>query len=95
MAWKTCLLLLACAAVSLAQKRGTILGDVPGPQLGPRYELQTFIPEDLNIAYRNAITTRINASGVIGAGTEVHYEWENYDGWYNNPAHPEWGGAGE
>lgn len=22
------------------------------------------------------------------------YEWEGYDGWYNNPAHPEWGGAG-
>ena len=21
-------------------------------------------------------------------------EWEGYDGWYNNPAHPEWGGAG-
>ena len=21
------------------------------------------------------------------------YEWESYDGWYNNPAHPEWGGA--
>ncbi len=24
----------------------------------------------------------------------VHFEWEGYDGWYNNPAHPEWGGAG-
>ena len=22
------------------------------------------------------------------------YEYESYDGWYNNPAHPEWGGAG-
>jgi dual oxidase len=22
-----------------------------------------------------------------------HYEYESYDGWYNNPAHPEWGGA--
>ena len=21
-------------------------------------------------------------------------EWEGYDGWYNNPAHPDWGGAG-
>ena len=21
------------------------------------------------------------------------YEYESYDGWYNNPAHPEWGGA--
>ncbi len=26
---------------------------------------------------------------------QVNYEWEGYDGWYNNPAHPEWGGAGE
>ena len=25
---------------------------------------------------------------------EVGYEWEGYDGWYNNPAHPDWGGAG-
>ena len=23
----------------------------------------------------------------------LDYEWESYDGWYNNPAHPEWGGA--
>ena len=23
------------------------------------------------------------------------YEWEGYDGWYNNPSHPDWGGAGE
>ena len=22
------------------------------------------------------------------------YEWIGYDGWYNNPAHPDWGGAG-
>lgn len=24
-----------------------------------------------------------------------YYEWEGYDGWYNNPSHPDWGGAGE
>lgn len=23
-----------------------------------------------------------------------YFEWEGYDGWYNNPAHPDWGGAG-
>ncbi len=22
-------------------------------------------------------------------------EWEAYDGWFNNPAHPEWGSVGE
>ncbi|XP_065907299.1 dual oxidase 1-like [Dysidea avara] len=24
---------------------------------------------------------------------EGEYEYESYDGWYNNPAHPDWGGA--
>ena len=24
----------------------------------------------------------------------LYFEWEGYDGWYNNPAHPDWGGAG-
>lgn len=26
---------------------------------------------------------------------EFEYEWESYDGWYNNLAHPDWGGAGK
>ena len=26
---------------------------------------------------------------------QFYYEWEGYDGWYNNPSHPDWGGAGE
>ena len=25
--------------------------------------------------------------------SSVDYEWVSYDGWYHNPAHPEWGGA--
>ena len=25
----------------------------------------------------------------------LRFEWEGYDGWYNNPAHPDWGGAGK
>ena len=24
----------------------------------------------------------------------LYFEWEGYDGWYNNPTHPDWGGAG-
>lgn len=28
-------------------------------------------------------------------GERNEQEWEGYDGWYNNPAHPEWGGAGK
>lgn len=26
---------------------------------------------------------------------ENEQEWEGYDGWYNNLAHPDWGGAGK
>lgn len=92
MALKICLLLLACAAVGLAQ----ILGNVPGPELGPIYTLQTFIDPNLNMDDRDAIEERINLTEAIRIDNpEVHYEWENYDGWYNNPAHPEWGGAGK
>ena len=29
-----------------------------------------------------------------GLPAEPGYEWEGYDGWFNNPAHPDWGGAG-
>jgi len=27
-------------------------------------------------------------------GADKHVEYEPYDGWYNNFAHPEWGAAG-
>lgn len=96
MAVKFCLLLLACATVGLAQ----ILGNVPGPQLGPVYELDKFIPVNLNQVDRMNLARELNISGVVrypnpGEEPIVHYEWEGYDGWYNNPAHPEWGGAGK
>ena len=91
MAVKICLLLLACATVGLAQ----ILGSVPGPELGPIYTLQTYLPANLNELDRTQTMMRLNLSEVIRSSTEVHFEWENYDGWYNNPAHPEWGGAGK
>lgn len=76
-------LLLACVAyMAYAQ--------VPGDQLGPTYTLQTNITIDNSEdrARANINTTYLNFE-------ETHYEWENYDGWYNNPAHPEWGGAGK
>ena len=92
MALKICLLVLACATVGLAQ----ILGSVPGPELGPIYTLQTYMDTNRNLADRNTIMDRINVTESIQvAEPELHYEWENYDGWYNNPAHPEWGGAGK
>ena len=30
----------------------------------------------------------------LGSRNNTYFEWEGYDGWYNNPAHPDWGGAG-
>ena len=88
---KICLLLLACASLGMAQ----ILGSVPGPELGPVYTLQKFIPTGLNSDDRMDLMNRLNVSGVVKSSTETHFEWEGYDGWYNNPAHPEWGGAGK
>lgn len=89
------MLLLACAAVCTAQRRGTVLGDVPGSELGPVYELQTFIPAELNVQDRIDIETDLNVAQNFENSKEINYEWENFDGWYNNPAHPEWGGVGK
>lgn len=81
------LLLLAFACVASAQ--------VPGDQLGPTYTLQTRIYID-NARDRSNVTTRISEGNTLDLNyEEEHYEWENYDGWFNNPAHPEWGGAGK
>lgn len=92
MTLKICLLLLACTAVGLAQ----ILGNVPGPELGPTYIPRRSNDTGLNSDDRMAIMTRIGVTRAINVSDpELHYEWENYDGWYNNPAHPEWGGAGK
>ena len=85
------LLLMAC--VMLAE--GQILGNVPSQDLGPVYKLRRFIRRDLNLAIREEIVERLNLSEVVSSSTETHFEWEGYDGWYNNPAHPEWGGAGK
>lgn len=77
------LLLLACAIVMASAQ-------VPGDQLGPTYTLQTKIYIDNEVDRNEAEVNmfRLNFN-------ETHYEWENYDGWFNNPAHPEWGGAGK
>lgn len=85
------LLLLICATLGMA----LISGNVPGPDLGPVYTLQKFIRRDVNLANRKDITDRLNLSETIMSSNETHFDWEGYDGWYNNPAHPEWGGAGK
>ncbi len=84
------LLLLAFVCAASAQSYSP-----PGSELGPTYTLQTKIEID-NTEARNRTRTRISNDNQLALNyDEEHYEWENYDGWYNNPAHPEWGGAGE
>ncbi len=74
-------LVLLLAALSAAQS-----GSLPGPT----YLLENFIAIN-NSAYQQAVKTRAQES----FSTTPYYEWEGYDGWFNNPAHPEWGGAGK
>ena len=86
------LLLLAVASMASAQSF-----QPPGDQLGPTYTLQTnIITNPNNIDDRESLENRISDDGRYELNyNETHYEWENYDGWFNNPAHPEWGGAGK
>ena len=63
-------------------------------QLGPVYVLQ----DSANIGIDNSadqVGTNFGANATAYFDDIVYYEWESYDGWYNNPAHPEWGGAGK
>ena len=86
------LMLLAIATTASAQAF-----QPPGSELGPTYTLQTnIITIPNNIGDRAEVENRTSNFGMDRLNyNESHYEWENYDGWYNNPAHPEWGGAGK
>jgi len=70
---------MAFAAVSLAQY-------LPTPQ--PSYGGPNAVINVDNSAARNTIETDSGLPNAIHQ--EEYYEWEGYDGWYNNPAHPEW-----
>lgn len=84
------LLLLAFVCAASAQSYSP-----PGSELGPTYTLQTNISID-NTGDRRDVYARISNNDELELNyNETHYEWENYDGWFNNPAHPEWGGAGK
>ena len=86
MAIKACLLVLAFAGAAMANQGYT------GPLSEPLYTLQTYISVNPdNSADRRSVETRTN----FVFNNETHYEWESYDGWYNNPSHPDWGGAGK
>ena len=83
--------LLLLAAVAAAQERPRS----KGADLGPTYTLQTFIPVN-NFNDRQENNFSRNAASIERAFSDREYfEWESYDGWFNNPAHPEWGGAGK
>ena len=75
MSWTTCVVLLAFAAVSLAQT----------------YTPCTSTYTDECLSDEAALSFQNITDGVRYI---TDYEWIGYDGWYNNPAHPEWGGAG-
>jgi len=63
-----------------------------GKDLGPTYTLQARIivsPDNRADRAASDFSQRLVFSNVSA------FEWESYDGWYNNLAHPEWGGAGE
>ena len=81
---KRCAVLLAVTAVSLAQFPPSEQPSYGGPRV-------TYNFANNNDAERQQLTNPIRNA----IYTEENYEWEGYDGWYNNPAHPEWGGAGK
>lgn len=47
------------------------------------------------VPYYGSENPESNLSAVWESVIETHYEAEGYDGWYNNRAHPDWGGAGK
>lgn len=64
-------------------------------QLGPTYNLRKEIDID-NYEDRREKNFSSTTASVESAFSNVkYYEWESFDGWFNNPAHPEWGGAGK
>ena len=63
----------------------------------PAYTLQTYIRlTDDNFQDRQLFNFSSNTTKMdnIFSEDKTFFEWEGYDGWFNNPAHPEWGGAG-
>ena len=82
-------LFLTLAALTAAQSAGR--------NLGPTYTLQTFINLTVtNYEDRQEFNFSRNASSTMASfSRQIYFEWESYDGWFNNPAHPEWGGAGK
>jgi hypothetical protein len=58
----------------------------------PVYELQQDIGADLTVNNQAFISTLVES---FMFSNEENYEWESYDGWFNNAAHVNWGGFGK
>lgn len=59
--------------------------------LGPTYVLRA----QINVSPSNRMDREANDFATMDVFSNIsYYEWEGYDGWFNNLAHPEWGGAG-
>jgi hypothetical protein len=78
-----CLLLLAVASWANAQ---TDDGS------GAMFDGGNFSTEAYNKRVQEVLDALYDERKDMGE-EEPGYEWEGYDGWYNNPAHPDWGGA--
>lgn len=81
-ALQICTVVLAIAACSLSE--------------GPMYLLEDNISGRLtetNMAFQ--IANNLSANAPFDFSDEENFEWEPYDGWFNNPAHVNWGGYGK
>ncbi len=63
-----------------------------GKSLGPTYVLTA----EISVTPTNNADRQARNYSTMGVfSNQTYFEWESFDGWYNNPAHPEWGGAGK
>ncbi len=84
--------MLSFVAVLVLQLVLTVEPQKLGKNLGPTYTLQNVI----NVSPDNKADRNEKSFSQKGMFSNASYfEWESYDGWYNNLAHPEWGGAGK
>ena len=79
--------MLAFASAAMAQGYN-------GPLTEPSYVLNDL--GKINIDNSEDRQTVLDNVRLNESLSETHYyEWQGYDGWFNNPSHPDWGGAGE
>ncbi len=94
---KACLLVLACASAAMAQGDTSLGRSYTGSLSEPLYTLNTNLTNTVLVQNNDADRRKINDFIRLNESLseEIHFEWQGYDGWFNNPAHPDWGGAGK